>query len=253
MNSICVMPKQSAYATGRLACEDDRLLRPGGLELTARAIALARLGAGATVLDIGCGAGYSVRYLRTLGIDAIGIDREIRYDNQLTQGLDPASYIVACAEDLPFPESSLHGVLAECSLSLIEDQDRVLMECARVLKDGGRLMISDLYARQPEAIGAVRLLKSSCVSGMIIREELETLLALCGFVVEVWEDHSRALRECAARFIMENDSLEGLWTNEAKDSTQTIQTAMHDARAGYFLLIATRNRRSPIVRGWKNE
>jgi SAM-dependent methyltransferase len=249
VTSLCAAPKQSAYATGRLAREDDCLFRPGGLELTARAVALARLGAGATVLDIGCGAGDSVRYLRTLGINAIGIDCEDRGDKGPWRGLAPYTYIVARAEELPFPESSAHGVLAECSLSLIENQDRALMECARVLKDGGRLMISDLYARQPEAIGAVRALKNSCVSGMMVREELETRLARCGFSVEVWEDHSRALRESAARFILENDSLEGLWTCDAEDSAESIEAAMRAARAGYFLLIAMRNRRIPIERG----
>jgi SAM-dependent methyltransferase len=246
MNSLCAAPKQSAYATGRLAREDDRLFRPGGLELTARAITLARLGAGATVLDLGCGAGDSVRYLRTLGIDAMGIDCGDSSGRGSRRGLAPYPHIIAKAEALPFPQSSAHGVLAECSLSLFEDQDRVLAECARVLKDGGRLMISDLYSRQPEGICAVRALNGSCVSGMIVREELEMRLARCGFHMEVWEDHSRALRESAARFILENDSLEGLWTCEAEDSADAIQAAMHGARAGYFLLVAMRNRRSPI-------
>lgn len=249
MSLLCAALEQSAYETGKLAREGDTLLRPGGLELTARAIALARLGAGATVLDLGCGAGDSVRYLRTLGINAIGIDREDGGDEGLTLGVAPYEHIVADAEDLPFPEGSVHGVLAECSLSLMGNHERVLAECARVLKDGGRLMISDLYARQPEAIGSVRALKSSCISGMIVREELEARLARCEFRVDVWEDNSQALRESAARFILENDSLEGLWTCEGRNSTEAIQAAMHSARAGYFLLIAKRNRRSSHEEG----
>jgi len=70
----CAAGKQPAYATGRDPMDGDHLLRPGGLELTARAVDFAGLGAGAAVLDLGCGSGDSVRYLRTLGIDAIGID-----------------------------------------------------------------------------------------------------------------------------------------------------------------------------------
>jgi SAM-dependent methyltransferase len=244
MTLLCAAPRQSAYFTGRLLRGGNTLLRPGGLELTARAIAFAHLGADATVLDLGCGAGDSVRYLRTLGINAIGIDREDRGDEGLTLGVDPDEHIVANAEELPFPDNSVHGVLAECSLSLMGNHERVLAECARVLKDEGRLMISDLYARQPEAIGPVRALKSSCISGMIVREELETRLARCEFREDVWEDNSQALRESAARFILENDSLEGLWNCEGEDSAEAIQAAMHSARAGYFLLIAKRNRRS---------
>jgi arsenite methyltransferase len=248
MSSLCSASKQSAYTTGRLTCGDDRLLRPGGLELTTRAITIAGLGKGDTVIDLGCGAGESVRYLRTLGIDAIGIDRESDVNNQPTRGLDPVRHIMARVEELPFPQNSVDGVLVECSLSLIEDQERALLECARLLKNRGRLMISDLYARQPEGIAAVRALAGSCISGMIVRKELETILTRCGFSVDVWEDHSLALRESAARYILQNDSLEGLWTCDAEDSTEEIQAAMRAARAGYFLLVAVRNRRNPPER-----
>ncbi len=243
MNSLCSAREQPAYASGKIAREDDRLFRPGGLELTARAIALANLGAGSTVLDLGCGSGQSVAYLRALEIDAIGIDCELGDARQIARGLDSHVHIVASAENLPFHDCSVNGVLAECSVSLMQNQDRVLAECARVLKDGARLIISDLYARQPDAIAPVRALKRSCVAGMIVREELETRLVAKGFTVELWEDHSQALRECAARFILEHGSLQGMWNCNGEDSAETIQSAMRAARAGYFLMIATRNRR----------
>ncbi len=245
MSSLCSAREQSAYATGKITREDDRLFRPGGLELTARAVALASLGAGATILDLGCGAGQSVLYLRTLGIDAVGIDCKIGSDKQAVHGLASYAHIVASAEDLPFPDCSVDGVLAECSVSIISNQDRVLAECARVLANGGRLMISDLYARQPEAVAQVRALKSSCVAGMIARNEFEARLVAQGFTVDLWEDHSQALRECTARFILEHGSLEQLWNCEGNDSAETIRTAMRAARAGYFLMVATRNRRNP--------
>jgi arsenite methyltransferase len=252
MSSLCSAREQSAYATGKMTRADERVFRPGGLELTARAIALARLGAGATVLDLGCGAGQSVAYLHTLGIDAVGIDCA-GSDKQGPRGLATYERIVASAEDLPFPNGSVDGVLTECSLSVIEDQDAVLAECARVLADGGRLMISDLYARQPEAIGGVRGLKESCVAGMIVREELEGRLAAHGFTVDVWEDHSQALRECAARFIFEHGSLEGMWSCDGGDSAESIQGAMRATRAGYFLMVAIRNKRELKKGEWEHE
>jgi hypothetical protein len=57
----------------------------------------------------------------------------------------------------------------------------------------------------------------------------------------VWEDHSPALRECAARFIFEHDTLEGLWPCGGQESADEMQAAMRAARAGYFLLVATRD------------
>jgi len=240
MISTCITRERSAYQTGRLAPGDDRLFRPGGLELTARAMARAGLGVSATVLDIGCGAGDSVRYLRSIGIDAIGVDSSALPAEANCRELSAFERIIAPAESLPFPDSAVDGVLAECSLSLIVDRERALAECARVLKFGGRMMISDLYARNPEAIVQVRSLRGSCAAGMIIRNELETSLCKAGFVIDVWEDHSQALRECAARFLFEYGSLDGLWGCNCDASSQAVQDAMRAARAGYFLLIATR-------------
>ena len=244
MSSLCTTRPQSPYVAGRIAPGDDRVFRPGGLELTARAIAFANLRPGAVVLDLGCGAGTSVRSLRARGFNAIGIDCEGAGDREAARGPAASTHVVANAEELPFPNRSVDGILAECSISLMPNQGRVLKECARVLAEGGRLMISDLYAREPAAIAQVCALKRSCVSGIIVRDELETQLVRHGFSVDLWEDHSQALRECAARFILEHDSLEGLWGCGGEDSAATIQSAMRAARAGYFLLIATRQRQS---------
>jgi len=254
MSVLCANREESAYTTGRGAGEVDRLLRPGGLELTARAVASAGLGAGMTVLDLGCGSGDSVRYLRTLGIDAIGIDFRPNTEKTQDHSLPACAHVVARAEELPFPDCSVDGVMAECSMSLIEDLDSVLAECARVLKDRGHLIITDLYARQPDAIAQVRALKRSCVSGMIVREELQAALARHGFTVDLWEDYSQALRESAARFILEHGSLEGLWNCDAGAiSTEDISSAMRAVRAGYFLLIATSEQRPIHQKGPDHE
>jgi arsenite methyltransferase len=243
MSALCNPRTKVAYVSGVNAGSSDPLLRPGGLSLTARAIAYADIGQGDTVLDLGCGAGDSLRYLQSLGIDAIGIDCEPSIDETLWPSHSSQARITASIEHLPFPDNSVAGILAECSLSLVDDLDRVLAECARVLTCGGRLMISDLYAREPNAISMVRKLSRSCASGMMVREELEATLASHGFSVALWEDHSQALREAAARFIFSSGSCDGLWQCEGEDSTETIQSAMKAARAGYFLVVAVRARR----------
>jgi hypothetical protein len=101
-------------------------------------------------------------------------------------------------------------------------------------------MISDLYARNPDAIQAVRSIATSCVSGMIVRGDLESWLLESGFAIELFEDHSQALREVAAQYIFDHGSLETLWTRgERTSDSQELATAMKRVRAGYFLLIAT--------------
>ena len=73
-----------------------------------------------------------------------------------------------------------------------------------------------------------------------MREELEAQLAAHGFTIELWEDHSQALREFVARILMYHDSLETLWNCDgASPSAHQIHSAIKAVRAGYFLLIAT--------------
>jgi SAM-dependent methyltransferase len=240
MTPACATRERTPYETGRLAQSDARLFRPGGQELTSHAIALANLNPDATVVDLGCGAGDTVRWLRARGFNAIGIDSVLNSDTE--------TCIAAPAEALPLADNSADAILAECSFSLFEEPARALAECARVLVDGGSLIVSDLYARNPEAIAQVRALRGSvnrlaCAAGMLVREELEASLSDAGFTVNVWEDHSRALRECAARFLFEHGSLDGLWGCSSGKSSPEIQAAMRAARAGYFLLIATRRNR----------
>jgi arsenite methyltransferase len=221
---------QGAYATGRLCGRS--LGHPGGLELTRRAIELAALPAGARVVDIGCGEGESVRLLCALGFRAVGVD---------PIASEPAGFprLRGSAEALPLAPESVDAVLAECSLSLVSDARRALAECVRVLAPGGRLIVADLYARHPAAIGRVRGLHASCVSGMVVREELEESLRAAGFSVDHWEDHSRALGEWVAGFLMAGGSAEELWGAGDGCAAET-GAAVRAVRAGYFLLLATR-------------
>lgn len=244
MTTGCATTSATPYATGHASAVSRDMLRPGGLELTARSIALAELHAGASILDLGCGRGESVAYLRGLGFAALGVDRR--------QPLESASYdafqIVAAAEELPLPNAGMDGILAECSLSLVADLARALSECARVLKIGGRLMVSDLYAREPQNVYALRALQVGCISGIFVREELEEQLALHGFEVEIWEDQSRALREATARYILDNGSLDAMWSARSGSDARQIDGALRDVRAGYFLLIARRVSSPPAER-----
>jgi arsenite methyltransferase len=231
MSCCSTLPDRSAYRTGMLSGE--ALAHPGRLALTRRALELARLEPGARVLDLGCGSGESLRLLASLGFRALGAD--------------PAAVsceypcIPARAEFLPLPDASFDAVLLECSLSIMDKQKQVLDECARVLVPGGHVLVSDLYARAPAAICQVRALRRSCVSGMIVREELEAWLRDAGFSAYLWEDHSAALREFVARFLMQGGALAQLWgCNESPDGADAIAQAMRSVHAGYFLLMATR-------------
>ena len=89
-----------------------------------------------------------------------------------------------------------------------------------MLVRGGKLLLTDVYARNR-------------VAGMIQREELMGQLAVRGFRVLCWEDHSEVLRTFLARYIFEHGSTEQLWASPCG-----LGEAVRQARPGYFLLVA---------------
>lgn len=232
--SGCATPaERSVFATSLLP-SGEALIHPGGLGLTRRALDLASLPAGARVLDVGCGAGESLRLLDSLGFHALGID-------SAADGDIGSSCIRGTAESLPLPDASFDGVLVECSLSVMGRQRQAVSECARVLVPGGRLILCDLYARAPEAIQRVRALSRSCVAGILARADIEGWLRSAGFRLDLWEDHSAALREFVARFLMQGGEPHQLWgCNESSAGGSDVAEAMRAVRAGYFLLVASR-------------
>jgi arsenite methyltransferase len=221
------------------------VMRPGGLALTARALGHCALGAGARVLDLGCGTGVTVGYLReALGLGALGLDAS---RGALERGLrrDAALPLVqASASALPLATGSVAAILAECCLSLMRERAKVLSECRRVLAPGGWFVISDLYARGPGVAAPLRSLPAACGTEMTRREDLTRELEEQGFRVEMWEDHSPRLTELAARLVMAGGSVRDVWVRPgaSEDEGQRVVEAIRRARPGYFLLVATRSR-----------
>ncbi len=224
--------------------EADEPLRPGGLALTARALSLASWPAGARVLDLGCGAGAALRYsVGDCGLGALGLDPSALLLGRGRERDPELPLIRALSEDLPFATASLDGILAECSLSLAADVDRVLRECLRVMKTGALLLVHDVYARQPEgAAGLENLPVRCCLAGAVSRQEWLARLTHCGFQVILWEDHSGALKEFAARIIFSYGSIEAFWRRAGDRAhpaaAREIQETLSLASPGYFLLLA---------------
>lgn len=137
------MPGISQAPDGRAATD----LGPRG---TKAIIADAIRPAGRRILDIGCGAGALVAWLRREGADAVGIDPNARLLRDASTRL-PGAWIAARAERLPLAGGSRDAALFFNSLHHIPagDQGAALVEAARVLASGG-----DLLVIEPLASGA---------------------------------------------------------------------------------------------------
>lgn len=215
-------------------------MRPGGLNLTRRIVDYCSFPHDGKIADIGCGTGVTVEYLRDAGLDAVGIDVS---KAALQRGIERAPdlpLIQAAGEALPFDNASMSGVLAECSLSVMQNAVRVLAECNRILMPGRKLALTDLYIRTKGMSSPSNCLAGRYISGVTTRDELQELLQESGFDILLWEDQSSYLKEFVAQYIMEHGSIEDLF----QCVSTRIQHRQEDqsAKLGYFLLVAEKRK-----------
>ena len=113
---------------------------PDGENLTRELLSLVPLPENARILDMGAGDGEAVALLRSLGYDAVGVDR-VSGEN-IAQG---------DMTELPFADGSFDAVISECAFSVCGDTEKAFSEAHRVLKSGGFLLISDVYFKTENA------------------------------------------------------------------------------------------------------
>lgn len=114
--------------------------------------AIARLPAGATVVDIGCGAGtdllLAARRVGPTG-QAIGVDMTEAMRRRASQGaaacgLDNVEVRSGDATRLPVDDGAVDVVISNGVLNLVPEKERAVAEIVRVLKPGGRVQIGDI-------------------------------------------------------------------------------------------------------------
>ena len=99
-----------------------------------------------TVLELGCGSGLFTRALAERCAQLIAMDVEPRYLEEAKSkvaDLQNAEFKVGSALDLPLPDSSVDVAVLISVLPEIPDPVGALRECARVLKPGGRIVVSE--------------------------------------------------------------------------------------------------------------
>lgn len=104
------------------------------------------------VLDVGCGTGYLLRQLasrRPGVVELAGIDPAggmIEVARALTPDDGRFTYTEGFAERLPYPDAHFDLVVSTTSFHHWEDQSAGVVQCARVLETGGRIVLTDLFS-----------------------------------------------------------------------------------------------------------
>lgn len=167
-------------------------------------IAFTEIQPGETVLDLGSGAGKDV-FLAARRVGAaghvIGVDMtpqmlELARKNAeqfaATYGLHNVEFKEGFIEDLPVQDGSVDVVISNCVVNLSPDKAQVFREAFRVLRPGGRLIVSDIVlnrALPQSALDSVELY-SACISGALLREDYLAAIAAAGFSrIELLDDH----------------------------------------------------------------
>lgn len=194
-SACCGIADPANETGGRIGYSDEEMRSvPPGSNLglgCGNPIALASLQAGENVLDLGSGAGFDCflaarevgKAGRVIGVDMtpemIGKARE----NAARGGFGNVEFRLGEIENLPVPDRAVDVVLSNCVINLSTAKDRVFAEAYRVLKPGGRVMISDivLSGDLPGDVAASLAAHAGCIAGAIRKEEYLHLMEAAGF------------------------------------------------------------------------
>jgi len=204
--------------------------------LTRRMLELAPPQAGSLVLDAGCGCGSTLAILQDHGVRAVGLDLERNFLSEAA-GIS-TSLAQADLADLPLPSGQFDMVLCECVWNLT-DKEWVLAEFHRVLKPGGLLLMSDIFARgQRTDQWPVRCCFAQATDLETVLEQVGT----AGFIIDSVEDHSSLLAQTAAEFVFEHGSLQKFWQAVTGDYNTACEAcaASKKSQPGLFALVAHR-------------
>ena len=158
---------------------------------------------GETVLDLGSGGGIdcflAAREVGHTG-HVIGIDMTpemltLARDNAEKLRTNNVVFKLGHIESIPQSDNSVDLVISNCVIALSEKKKRVFSEIFRILKPGGRFVISDVVTEKPLP-GDVRKSAAEwvdCVGGAAVMSEYIEMIADAGFLdVEVLEKQTRS-------------------------------------------------------------
>jgi len=153
--------------------------------------AFASLREGETVLDLGSGAGFDCFLAankvgptgRVIGVDMTPDMLEKARENARKGNYENVEFRLGEIENLPASDNSIDVIISNCVINLSPDKPRVFHEAFRVLKPGGRLMVSDmvLLKELPKFVKESMHAYIGCVAGAIMKDDYIGAITKAGF------------------------------------------------------------------------
>ncbi|HSD94307.1 MAG TPA: arsenite methyltransferase, partial [Syntrophales bacterium] len=146
---------------------------------------------GETVLDLGSGAGFDCFLAagrvgpkgRVIGVDMTPEMIERARENARKDGVENVEFRLGDIEHLPVEDGSADVIISNCVINLAPDKGRVFSEAFRVLKPGGRLMVSDIVLTRPlpDFVKNSVAAYIGCVAGAALKEDYLGAMKQAGF------------------------------------------------------------------------
>jgi arsenite methyltransferase len=201
--SSCGCGDEEAFGA-QLYAADDREALPEAAKLASlgcgNPTAVAELGEGETVLDLGSGGGIDVLLSarrvgpsgRAYGLDMTDEMLELARANQRRAGAENVEFLKGTIEQVPLRDDSVDVIISNCVINLSGDKSAVFDEAARVLRPGGRFAVTDVIADpdMDEETKRDMAAWTGCVAGALTADEFRAGLEAAGFgEVEIVETH----------------------------------------------------------------
>ena len=164
-------------------------------------LAHAAVKAGDVILDLGSGAGLDAFLAahevgptgRVIGVDMTAEMVERARENALKVGATNVEFRLGEIEHLPVSDASVDAIISNCVINLSPDKPAVFAEAFRVLKPGGRMVVSDLVLTAPIPSDVRHSVEAyvGCVAGAAMKDEYLWMMGAAGFRdIEVVEERS---------------------------------------------------------------
>jgi SAM-dependent methyltransferase len=204
-SSCCEAPPTTSDMSKKMGYSEEELSKlPEGANLglgCGNPVALASLKEGDTYLDLGSGAGIDCflaaervgKSGKVIGVDMTPEMIDRARENAKKSGYDNVEFRLGEIEHLPVADNSVDVITSNCVINLSPDKKEVFIDAFRVLKPGGKLMISDivLLKELPEAVLQSVEAYVGCVSGAMLKDEYIKTVKEAGFKeVEIVSENS---------------------------------------------------------------
>lgn len=191
----CSQPSQAEDISKKIGYSNEEITSvPEGANLglgCGNPTALASLKEGETVLDLGSGAGFDAflaanrvgKKGKVIGVDMTPEMIASARANAEKGGYENVEFRLGEIENLPAADNSIDAIISNCVINLSPDKRSVFLEAFRVLKPGGRLMVSDIVLLK-ELPGFIRESVAAyvgCISGAMLKNDYLTTIKGAGF------------------------------------------------------------------------